>query len=402
MPTSLANTNLFKSIKVGDYELQNRVVHAPTTRVRVSEDFVPLDSMLKYYEERAENECGLLITESVMVSPRWGIMGCWPMISTDSQLKAWGKIVQAVHNKKSRISCQLFGVGRAAVPELLKQKGLQFVGASAIYQDEESQNIAEKLGIPLRALTVSEIHQVTKDFVVAAKNCILVDKFDYVEIHAANMYLLNQFIDEESNHRTDQYGGSIENRSRLVLEVIDAVMEAIGPQHTAIRLSPYSRFQGSKGIDSKTDPIATYGYILSELERRAKHGKRLAYVSFVEPNIFGAEAIEEAYVPDSSWVNEIWKGIIIRTGNLIHDEKYKLLKKYVDGDDRTLIGASRYYSSNPDLATRLKNGYALTKYDRSSFYKLMSNQGYLTWGNYGEDNHKYASEISRTIPKPLA
>ncbi|VEU21178.1 DEKNAAC102086 [Brettanomyces naardenensis] len=401
----LAKTNLFKPIKVGPVTLKNRLAFAPTTRYRNTVDFVPTDSMRTYYEQRATDNGGLLITEATFAAPGFGLYSHAPGIDDDRKVEAWRKIVEAVHSKGTFISIQLWNLGRAADPKVLKEHGLPFVAPSPIYIDDKSKKAAEDAGNPLRALTLDEIHAEVKEYAAAAKRAINGAKFDIVEIHGAHGYLLDQFTSEAANKRTDEYGGSIENRARFLLEAVDAIIEAVGAEHTAIRLSPYAQFQGVVGINAKTNPIVTYGYILSELERRAKEGKRLAYVSFAEPRVAGGtggRVAPEGFKPpvvNTSWWNEIWKGVIIRSGNLLHDEGYTLLKEYVDADDRTLIGASRYYTSNPDLANRLKNGYPLTKYDRSTFYNVESNEGYVTWPKYGE---KADEEIGKVKPKALA
>lgn len=392
---SLANTNLFKPIKVGSVTIPNRLVYAPTTRFRNSDDFVATDSMLKYYGERALNK-GLLIVEATCPAPSFGLYPNCPMIYTKEQVKAWKILVEKVHKNGGFISVQLWHLGRTSSPEFLKKFGLPFVGASPIYADDASKKAAIACGNPLREMTVDEIHAATKEWAAAAKRAINEAKFDFVEIHGAHMYLLDQFLNECSNHRTDQYGGSIENRARFMLEVVDALIEAVGAEHVGIRLSPYAEVQGGEGIKSKINPIVTWGYVLSELERRAKQGKRIAYVSYVEARVSGVQ--ENPNPPDVNglWINEVWKGIIIRAGALVHEEGYKTLKHYVDGDNRTMIAAGRYYTSNPDLAKRLKNGYPLTKYDRSTFYSH-TNDGYLTFGDYGE-----TAKEDKSVPKALA
>ncbi|QPG76893.1 hypothetical protein FOA43_004287 [Brettanomyces nanus] len=403
MPEALANTNLFKPIKVGSVNLNNRLVHPPTTRIRNTDDLVATDSMLKYYEQRAEcNDGGLLIAEATFPAPEFGIYDYAPMIKTDRQVEAWRKIVKAVHDKGAAMSLQLWNLGNTADAAQLKKHGLPLIAPSAWYFDEQSKKAAFEAGNPIKPLTIDGIHAMVKEYAAAAKRAVNIAKFDFVEIHAAHMYLLDEFLNECSNKRTDEYGGSIENRARFTLEVVDALIDAVGADHVAIRLSPYARFQGGQSVDAKINPIVVYGYVLSELERRAKEGNRLAYVSFVEPRVAGGENSPEAAKLNTAWVNEIWKGIIIRSGALLRDEDYTLLKKYVDGDDRTLIGASRYYTSNPDLLDRLRNGYPLTHYDRPSFYIPMSNAGYLTWAKYSERPLDENSEVAKAIPQPLA
>nr|6AGZ_A Chain A, Old Yellow Enzyme [Pichia]6AGZ_B Chain B, Old Yellow Enzyme [Pichia] len=399
--TPLADTNLFKPIKVGKIELKNRLVFPPTTRFRNTSDFVATDSMLSYYSQRAENNGGLLITEATFGAPQFGLYQNGPMIYTDRQVEAWKKIVEEVHKKGSHISMQLWNLGRAADPKLLKEHGLPFLAPSALYFSEESKKAAEEAGNEVQAMTLEQIEQTKKDYVNAAKNAIQKAGFDMVEVHSAHGYLLDQFIQTTANKRTDKYGGSIENRARLLLEVIDLVIEAVGADHVAVRLSPYATFQGSGGVDAEVHPIAQFGYILSELERRAKEGKRLAYVSIVEPRVNGiADAPENS--EDNSWMLQIWKGVVLRSGGYLSEKGIAHLIKDVNADDRTLIGCSRYFTSNPDLPNRLRDGLPLTPYDRSRFYKIFSNDGYLTWGKYGEPEQPSDSAIALKTPQPLA
>lgn len=385
MPAPLKDTNLFKPIKVGDVELKNRLVYAPTTRCRNSADGIPTDIMDDYYSQRSENNGGLIITEGLEVGQTEAPFNRWAMAAPGKTIAGWKVISSHIHSKGSKVSAQMCSMGRVANAKSLKDHKLPLLGPSAIYDSESDRKNAEECGNPIRAMTIDEIHQFVDKFVSTAKLMVNEAKFDFIEIHAANMYLLDQFINPVSNQRTDEYGGSIENRSRIILEIVDGLSKAIGSKKVGIRLSPYSKFQSGQGIDADINPMVSYGYILSELERRANNGKRLAYVSFVEPRIYGGTSVDEKTpLPDSHWVNELWKGVIIRAGNLLHDPNYEQLKKYVDGDDRTLIGSSRYYTSNPDLANRLKNGFALTKYDRSHFY-TSTNKGYNTWSKYGEE-----------------
>ncbi|KAG7747678.1 hypothetical protein KL912_003050 [Ogataea haglerorum] len=398
--TSCPNTNLFKPIKVGKVELKNRLVFAPTTRFRATEQFVPTDSMLKYYEQRAENNGGLLIAEATFPDYSFGLYENAPMIKTPQQVASWRKIIEAVHNKGSYFSVQLWHLGRTADPKLNKALGVPLVAPSALHIDEAAENAAKEAGVELRAMTVPEIENVVKEYAAAAKRAIHEAKADFIEIHGAHGYLLDQFNHVNINKRTDKYGGSIENRARITLEVVDACIEAVGAEHVGIRLSPYAKFQGAKGVDSEIHPIAHWGYILSELERRGKEGKRLAYVSVVEPRVSGSEDNPDTRKFDVSWIGEVWKGVLLRSGAYLN-ENYKYIAADVNKDDRTLIGVSRYYTSNPDLVERLKNGIPLTPYDRSRFYKRGSNDGYLTWAKHGEDPEKL-KDLADVPPKALA
>ncbi|KAH3663681.1 hypothetical protein OGAPHI_005082 [Ogataea philodendri] len=397
---ALKDTKLFKSIKVGNIELENRLVHAPTTRYRATKDNVPTDSLLTYYEQRAENNGGLLISEGTYGADNWGLHNNVPEIKTPAQVEGWRQVVEAVHNKGSFFAIQLWNMGRAADPKLNKERGLPFVAPSALYFDEESEKAAKEAGNEVRALTIPEIEAYVKEFGAAAKRVVHEAKADFAEIHGAQGYLLDEFNQAEANERTDKYGGSIENRARFLLESIDAAIDAVGAEHVAVRLSPYATFQGIKGVDSSCHPIAFFGYVLSELEKRANEGKRLAYVSVVEPRVSGNADSKDTREFNTSWIREIWKGVMIKSGAYLN-ENYKFLQQDVESDDQLLIGASRYYTSNPDLADRLRNGWKLNKYERSLFYKVFSNEGYITFPKYGEEASKY-KYLETVTPKPLA
>ncbi|KAG7808645.1 hypothetical protein KL921_003727 [Ogataea angusta] len=397
---SLAESNLFKPIKVGNVELQNRLAYPPTTRQRATADFVPTDSMLKYYEQRAENNGGLLVAEATYPDYSFGLYPNTPMIKTPQQVEAWRQIIEAVHSKGSFFSVQLWHLGRTASALFNKSKGLPLVGPSALYIDEASEKAAKEAGNELRELTIPEIEGIVKEFAAAAKRAVHEAKADFIELHAAHGYLLDQFNQPNVNRRTDKYGGSIENRARLILEVVDACVEAVGAEHVAIRLSPYAAVQGVEGVDAEIHPISYIGYVLSELEKRGKQGKRLAYVSVVEPRVNGIFDSKDEREFNTSWIGEIWKGVLLRSGAYLNQNS-KFIEQDVNANDRTLIGVSRYYTSNPDLADRLKKGLSLTPYDRSKFYKSLSNDGYLTFTKYGEDTEKY-KDLVDVVPKALA
>ncbi|GME80303.1 unnamed protein product [Ambrosiozyma monospora] len=383
-PPALKDTNLFKPIKVGSIELQNRLAFAPTTRFRNTDDFIATNLIKKHYTDRAENNGGLLITEATFVSPQAGLYPNGPMIQTNQQAEAWKQVVDAVHSKGTCIAMQLWHLGRAANAKTLKEHGVPYLAPSAEYFDKDRKKVAIESENELREFTIDEVNQIIEDFKQGAINAIDVSGFDFVEIHSAHMYTLAQFIDIASNHRTDEYGGSIENRTRLALEVVDALIDAVGADKVGIRISPYATFQGGSGAESKLmHPIAQYAYLYSELERRGREGKRLAYVHSVEPRVALGVDVEDSPEYSTEWVRQIWKGVLIRAGGYLHQPNYEKLIRDVSLDDRTLIGVSRYYTSNPDLVHRLKNGLELTKYDRNTFY-TGGNYGYNTWGKYGE------------------
>jgi NADPH2 dehydrogenase len=361
--------NLFSPIKVGSSELQNRIVLAPLTRTRALPGNVPSDLATEYYAQRAASPGTLLITEATYISPgSAGVPipgdGIVPGIWSDEQLEAWKKVFKAVHDRGSKIYVQLWDIGRVAWYHRLQELGNYFpTGPSAIpMKGEESEH--------LKALTHWEIKGKVALYVNAAKNAIAAGA-DGVEIHSANGYLPDTFLRSASNQRTDEYGGSIENRARFSLEIVDAITEAIGADKTAIRLSPWSTFQDIEVNDTETP--AQFTYLFEQLQKRADEGKQLAYVHVVEPRLFG---------PPEPWATnepfrKIWKGNFIRAGG--YDRETAL--EDADKSDNTLIAFGRDFIANPDLVQRLKNNEPLAKYDRTTFY-VPGAKGYTDYPAY--------------------
>ncbi|KAL6452581.1 EBP1 Probable NADPH dehydrogenase [Candida maltosa Xu316] len=350
--------------------------------------------MKQYYTDRAKSG-GLLVTEATMISLNQGIYPNVPGIWTKQQANAWKQIVDSVHSVGGAISSQLWALGRVGKPKILKDYGLPLTGVSPIYEHEEAKREAIEAGNPIQELSRDQIKDIVHNqFGNAAK---LADSagFDFIELHAANGYLFEQFIHPQINQRTDEYGGkSIENRSRFLFEVVDHLSSIIDPTKLAIRLSPLNEFQ-VPGISPTT--VQDYSYIVQGLQERANKGQGLAYINIVD----------ERYNPDGSvrqqtvqFVDKIWKGILFRGGSFTYDtEDWKIINKVVNEDDRTLVGFGRYFIANPDLPERIKNGYSLNPYDRSTFYSPF-NYGYNTYPFYGQDLKVDPEE--KVLGKPLA
>lgn len=365
--------NLFAPLKVGASELQNRVVLAPLTRTRALPGNVPSDLATEYYAQRAAAPGTLLITEATYISPgSAGVPiqgdGIVPGIWSPEQIEAWKKVFQAVHKLESKVYVQLWDIGRVAWYHKLQELG-DYVptGPSAIpMKGEDSEH--------LRALTHAEVKQKVALYVQAAKNAIEAGA-DGVEIHSANGYLPDTFLRSASNQRTDEYGGSVENRARFSLEIVDAITEAIGADRTAIRLSPWSTFQDI-AVDEKETP-EQFNYVFEQLQKRANEGKQLAYVHVVEPRLFG---VPEPWATNEPF-RQIWKGNFVRAGG--YDRETAL--EDADKADNTLIAFGRDFIANPDLVERLKKNQKLTKYDRDTFY-VPGADGYTTYKTYEEES----------------
>lgn len=385
----LKDTCLFNPIKIGNTSLDHRVVMAPLTRMRALHpgNIPNPDWAVEYYNQRSQYPGTMIITEGTFPSAQSGGYDNAPGIWSSEQIEQWTKIFKKIHDNKSFVWVQLWTLGRQSFADALARDGLRYDSASdEVYMDDAQKERAIKSNNRQHGITKDEIQQYIKDFVQAANNSIAAGA-DGVEIHSANGYLLNQFLDPISNKRTDEYGGSIENRARFVLEVVDALVESIGPEKVGIRFSPYGVFGTMSG---SSDPIlvAQYAYVLSELEKRAKAGKRLAFVHLVEPRVtnpFSDEFKDWCKDGTNDFVYSVWKGAIIRAGNYALDPDAAV--EDCSKNDRTLIAYGRFFISNPDLVERLEKGLPLNSYDRSTFYAF-TDKGYLDYPTYENSVNK--------------
>ena len=248
------SVNLFKHIKVGRMDLQHRVTMAPLTRMRAPNNTVS-DLHSLYYSQRSSRPGTLIITEATFISEAASGYPLAPGIWRQDQIDAWKKVFDAIHANKSYVYVQLWALGRAAFKSDLDARGLPYVSASDVPESTNNPDAP----VP-RPLTVDEIKEYVKNYVQAAKNAIEAGA-DGVEIHSTNGYLLDQFLHENTNKRTDQYGGSIENRARFTLEVVDAVTEAIGADRVGIRLSPWNL---SNSMEHNNNIVAQFAYVTGE------------------------------------------------------------------------------------------------------------------------------------------
>lgn len=306
-----------------------------------------------------------------------------------------------MHANGSKISIQLWALGRVADPAYTKKAGYSLVAPSALYHSEEAKKEAEAAGNPVKELTEKEIDDIVDiEFANAAKNAVAAG-FDYVEIHGAHGYLVDTFLQASSNTRTDKYGGSIENRSRFGLRVVDKLVEVIGAEKVAIRISPWAQFQGIAGFDGDVSPVAQFGHFVGELENRAKAGKEIAYLSIVEPRVSGSMNVAEEDIKyDNSFIKSVWTGVVVKAGNYTYDApEFKTALDDVS-DGKTLVAFARYFTSNPDLVQRLHDGSELTPYNRDLFYPQF-NYGYNTFGNFGEERVVDEEAEKKRLPAPI-
>ena len=345
----MAHKKLFEPLQVGAVQLANRIVMAPLTRSRASSDGVPNDLHVEYYRQRAE--AGLIIAEATNISVEGRGYAWTPGIYTDEQVAAWKRVTDAVHAEGGKIVLQLWHVGRISHPDL--QEGSQLpVAPSAIkpkgkaftedgFKDHETP----------RALEASEMPRLIEDYVHATRNARAAG-FDGVEIHSANGYLLDQFLRDGANTRTDEYGGSIENRLRLPLAVVDAVVAAWDADNVGIRISPTTNANDLQD----SDPQPVFDRYVEELSKRG-----LFYLHVVEGDTGGARD----RVPfDYGKLKAKFGGVYM--GNNGYDEA--LANRRLDAGDIDLVCFGKPFISNPDLVTRMKLGAPLNDWDQATFY----------------------------------
>ncbi|GFF47647.1 festuclavine dehydrogenase subunit FgaOx3 [Aspergillus udagawae] len=348
---------LFTPIKVGRMTLQHRIAMAPMTRLRADARHVPLPSVKEYYQQRAAVPGTLLITEATVISPRHGGYPNVPGIFTDEHIAAWTEVTRAVHDRGSYIYLQLWALGRAANPSFLKQQGLNLISSSDVPM---KSTFSDEMHHP-KPLTVDGIHDAINDFAAAAKNAMRAG-FDGVEIHGANGYLIDQFIQDVSNKRNDAWGGDVERRSMFAVEVTRAVVEAIGQDRTAIRLSPWSRYQNMR----MEDPVPQFTGLVKTLAQY-----KLAYLHLCE-----SDAKADGHL---GWLLDAYQsaGPVIVAGNFNGETAAKALEGQYKGHN-VAVAFGRPFIGNPDLAFRVKEGIPFAPYDPKTMYAQTA-EGYTDY-----------------------
>jgi N-ethylmaleimide reductase len=345
--------NLFSPFKLGAINLNHRVAHAPTTRLRAAEDYSPSGMMVDYYRQRA-SEGGLIITESTHPSyDSRGYEGA-PGIYTDAHVVGWSKLVDAVHEQGGRIVMQLGHDGRQSHSDL--SHGAAPIAPSVM--PFEGQALTKDGWVPVsphRALRTQEIPGLVESFrqsAVRAKSA----GFDGVELHNANGYLADTFLQDGTNKRTDRYGGSIENRARFPLELVEALVSVWGTGRVGVRVSP----SGKWGEISDSDPEATFSHFAEQLNHYP-----LAYLHVIEPRVMGVETIDEHQAPvATAFLRRVFNGSIVAAGGFDRNGAEAIL----DRGDADVVAFGRSFTSNPDLPTRLQYNQPLTPYVRDAFW----------------------------------
>ena len=343
-------TSLFEKSTLATLSLQNRFVMSPLTRCRALGN-VPTDSMVEYYTQRAS--AGLIISEGTSPSANGIGYARIPGIYSAAQIAGWSKVTAAVHGQGAKIFMQIMHCGRIGHP-LNVPAGGQILAPSAVAATGEMWTDSSGMqpnAMPT-AMTEAQIKSTVAEYAQGAKNALDAG-FDGVELHAANGYLLEQFIRPTSNQRTDAYGGSIENRARIVLEVVDAVVKAVGKDKVGIRLSPFGVFNDMPVYPELADE---YAYLAEQLNARG-----LVYIHLVDHSPMGAPAVPASI---KAMFRKTFKGALILSGGY---DAVRADKDIADGRC-DLVAFGRPFLANPDFIARSKAGAAMNAPDMDSFY----------------------------------
>jgi N-ethylmaleimide reductase len=366
---------LFTPLDLGPVHLKHRVVMAPLTRSRsIQPDSIPGELMLRYYEQRA-SDGGLIISEATNISlTSRGWLGA-PGLYSGDQVTGWKAIVDAVHRKGGKMFAQLWHTGRSSHTAMTG--GAMPVSASvdSAYWQHPSHLVSIPGGwaqpSPHRALTVAEIAGIVEDYRLAAERAMIAG-FDGVELHAANGYLVDQFLQNGSNKRTDDYGGSIENRTRLLSEIVSACISVCSTNRVGVRIGPNGTWNGM----SDSDPKALFSFVAEHLN---KFG--LAYLHLIEPRIAGSDLVDATEGPVAAqWLRPLFAGKLISGGGF----EPKTAEEAVSKGTVDAVAFGRHFVSNPDLPRRIQDGLPLAPYNRDTFYTFDA-LGYTDYRVYEEE-----------------
>lgn len=348
---------LFTPLQLGDLLLNNRIIMAPLTRMRSKQPGnIPYSLNAEYYAQRAS--AGLIISEATQISQQGQGYPNTPGIHTNEQIEGWKLVTDAVHAAGGKIFLQLWHVGRISHSSH-QINGALPVAPSAIKPSGKvitAQWKQEEFETP-HALTIEEIKAIIQDYQIAAQNAHKAG-FDGVEVHAANGYLLDQFLQNGSNQRDDIYGGSIENRARFLFAVLDAVISVWGPKRVGVRLSPFGNFNDMHD----TDYLGLFSYVVQKLDQQ-----HIAYLHMVEPrasNAGGGDALDMNAVSTSEVFKPLFHQVFISAGGYTPETATEALATGV----ADAIAFGRLFIANPDLPSRIRNNAPLNAYNRATFY----------------------------------
>lgn len=347
---------LFQAYRLHALNLKNRMVMAPMTRCRSAEGDVPTPMMATYYAQRAT--AGLIITEGVPVSPRARGYLWTPGIYTSEQIEGWRAVASAIHQAGGKVFMQIWHVGRISHQSLQPDSKLPMGPTDELPEDavcfayDSEGNPGNVPTSQPQALDNDDIEQIQQEFVQATRNALDAG-MDGVEIHGANGYLFDQFLNSIVNTRTDNFGGTIENRCRFLLDTVDKVAAAIGAGRTAVRISPNGRFNA---MPEDPEMEATFFYLSQELDKR-----NIAYLHINDQATFGLPAIPDGLVPK---LRTVFNGPMMLCGG--YDAERAI--QAIDDATADLVAFGVPYLANPDLPARLEHGWPLNEADRDTFY----------------------------------
>jgi N-ethylmaleimide reductase len=342
--------NLLSTYQLGNLELPNRIIMAPLTRQRAGEGNVPHELNAEYYVQRAS--AGLIIAEATQVIPEGQGYPHTPGIHSPEQVEGWKLVTDAVHQASGRIYLQLWHVGRISHPDLQPHGALPVAPSAIAPKGEVLTFEGMKPFVIPRALETSEIPKIVEQYRLGAENALKAG-FDGVEVHAANGYLIDQFLRDGTNKRTDEYGGSVENRARFLLEVTKAVIEVWGSQRVGVRLSPSGTFNDMHD----SNPLETFGYVAEALNKFD-----LAYLHIFEA--IDADIRHGATVVPTSHLREGFSGTLIVNGGYTRERGDEVLAKA----EADLVAFGTLFISNPDLPKRFALNAPLNQADPTTFY----------------------------------
>ncbi|HYP89753.1 MAG TPA: alkene reductase [Polyangiaceae bacterium] len=358
--------SIFQPYQLGDLQLQNRIAMCPMTRCRADAEHAPTALVAEYYEQRAS--AGLIITEGVAPSPSGKGYARIPGLWSEAQVAGFAEVTRRVHARGAKIFAQIMHTGRVSHP-LNMPAGTEVIAPSAVplttgkmWTDQEQM---QDYPTP-RAMTLAEVERTVDEHVVAAKNAIRAG-FDGVELHGANGYLTEQFLNANTNLRTDRYGGSVENRARFALEVLSAMASAIGKQRVGVRFSPYGV---ASGMSPYPEVDATYAYLADELTKLG-----IVYVHVVDHSAQGAPPVPAAI---KATIRERFKGTLIAAGGF----ELASAERAIDDGSADLVAFGRPFLANPDLVSRLVHGQPLAAADMATAFS-MGPKGYTDYPTFG-------------------
>ncbi len=347
----MSTLSLLLPYNLGSLEIKNRVVMAPLTRRRAGTQDEPLPMHVNYYQQRSG--AGLIITEASQISPFGKGYPNTPGIYSETQINAWRKICHAVHAKGGKIFLQLWHVGRYSHPDLLPGGSLPVAPSPLKVSGWINVGAEKKETVVPKELSKDEIKSILKDYQIASENALKAG-FDGVEIHGANGYLIDQFLQDGSNHRSDEYGGHIENRSRFLFEVIGTICDIWESGRVGLRLSP----SGTKMDMSDSNSIKHFSYIINQL-----NNYNLAYLHLLEP-WFDVSHLANYANQVAVYYRPFYKGTLIASGGLNKDTATEL----IDNGMADLVAFGKAFISNPDLVRRFELNAPLNDWDVDTFY----------------------------------